>query len=70
MRLTRIAAVVSTLSVCAPAFAQGWIEYRDQAELFGVSLPGQPAIQEISYTSWRGALLPARVYTVEDGPGS
>ena len=68
MRLTRIAAVVSALLASAPAFAQGWIEYRDEAERFGVSLPGQPAILEITYTSARGAMLPARVYTVEDGP--
>ena len=68
MRLIRIAAVVSTLAVSAPAFAQGWIEYRNQAERFGVTLPGQPAIEEITYTSWQGVTLPGRVYTVEDGP--
>ena len=69
MRLIRIAAAVSTLLVSAPAFAQGWIEYRDLAERFQVSLPGQPAIEEITYTSWQGATLPARVYSIEDGPG-
>ena len=68
VRLIRIAAVVSTLAVSAPAFAQGWIEYRNQAERFGVTLPGQPAIEEITYTSWQGVTLPGRVYTVEDGP--
>ena len=69
VRLIGIAAVVSTLSVSAPAFAQGWFEYRDLAERFQVSLPGEPAIERITYTSWQGATLPARVYTVEDGPG-
>ena len=69
MLLTRIAAVVSTLLVSVPAFAQDWFEYRDLAERFQVNLPGQPAIEEITYTSWQGATLPARVYTVEDGPG-
>ena len=68
VRLIRIVAVVSTLAVSAPAFAQGWIEYRNQAERFGVTLPGQPAIEEITYTSWQGVTLPGRVYTVEDGP--
>ncbi len=68
VRLIRIAAVVSTLLVSAPAFAQGWFEYRDLAERFQVNLPGEPAIEEITYTSWQGATLPARVYTVEDGP--
>ncbi len=59
--------VALILLVSAPAVAQDWIEYRDQPERFGVTLPGEPAIQEITYTSWRGATLPARVYTVEDG---
>ena len=67
VHLSRIVMVVSILLVSAPAFAQDWIEYRDQSERFGVTLPGEPAIQEITYTSWRGATLPARVYTVEDG---
>ena len=62
VRLIGIAAVVSTLSVSAPAFAQGWFEYRDLAERFQVSLPGEPAIERITYTSWQGARLPARVY--------
>lgn len=57
----------SVSAVVDPASAQGWIEYVDQTERFGVTLPGQPAIHEITYTSWRGATLPARVYTVEDG---
>lgn len=65
--LARIVVVVCALSAPVPAFAQGWIEYQDQAERFGVSLPGEPTIHEITYTSWRGAVLPARVYSVEDG---
>ena len=59
VHLTRVAAVVSTLLVSAPAFSQGWIEYINH---------DQPSIQEITNTSWRGATLPARVYAVEDGP--
>ena len=69
MHLSRIAAAVLLLSVSAPALAQDSREYVDKAERFGVSLPRQPAIREITYTSWRKATLPARVYTVEDGPG-
>ncbi len=67
--MTGVLALVftSVSAVVDPASAQGWIEYVDQTERFGVTLPGQPAIHEITYTSWRGATLPARVYTVEDG---
>ena len=68
VHLTRIAAVVSILLVSAPAFAQAWIEYINDADRFGVTLPDQPSMQEITYTSWREAILPAHVYTVEDGP--
>ena len=70
MRLIGITAVISILSASVPTFAQGWFEYRDLVERFQVSLPGKPAIEEITYTSWQGVTLPARVYTVEDGPAS
>jgi hypothetical protein len=55
----------------APAVAQqNWIEFVDKAERFGVNLPGTPQVHETPYTSWRGAMLTARVYTVKDGPRS
>ena len=54
----------------APAFAAEWIEFVDKTERFGVNLPGTPAVRDITYTSWRGAELPAKVYTVKDGPRS
>jgi hypothetical protein len=47
--------------------AQDWIEYKDPVDRFGVSMPRQPKIEEISYTSWRGHKLPARVHSVQDG---
>lgn len=48
-------------------FAQDWIEYKDPVDRFGVSMPHQPTIEEISYTSWRGHTMPARVHSVQDG---
>lgn len=68
VRLTRIAAVASILLVPVPGFAQGWIEYVNEVDRFGVTLPGQPSSQEITTTSAQGVTLPARVYTVENGP--
>ena len=68
MHVSRIAAVVSTLLVPASALAQGWIEYISETDRFGVTLPGEPVISEITTTSAQGVTLPARVYTVEDGP--
>jgi hypothetical protein len=49
------------------AFAQNWIEYKDGVDRFGVSMPHQPNVEEISYTSWRGRTLPARIHSVQDG---
>lgn len=61
--------VVTLLSVplAGSAFAQDWIEYRDRVDRFGVSMPGQPKVEEITYTSWRGQKLPARVHSAQDG---
>ncbi len=47
--------------------AQDWIEYRDRADRFGVDMPRRPAIQEVTYTSWRGHKVPARIHAVQDG---
>ena len=62
------AGAILASAVSAPAFAQGWIEYVNEVDRFGVTLPGQPASQEITTTSAQGVTLPGRVYTVEDGP--
>ena len=61
------AAVVSIGFLSVPAFAQDWIDYVNRAERFSVNFPRQPAVQEITYTSQRGRMLPARVYIVQDG---
>jgi len=47
--------------------AQDWIEYVDRTDRFGVDMPARPTIREITYTSWRGRMLPARVHSVQDG---
>lgn len=47
-----------------------WVEYEDRSEFFFVNFPGQPVITTTTYQPQRGAPLPARVYTVLDGPRS
>lgn len=68
----RFASLVAALSVCSAltlsAQAPDWIEYEDRAERFLVNLPGQPTIRETTYPPQRGAPMPARIYTVQDGP--
>jgi hypothetical protein len=66
MRLIQIAAAVSLLTA-SPVLAQDWIEFRSQDDRFGVTLPAAPTVRAISYKSWRGATLPARVYSVDRG---
>jgi len=63
---------VCALIACsvAPAVAAEWTEFVDKAERFGVNLPGKPDVRDIMFTSWRGAVVPAKVYTVKDGPRS
>jgi hypothetical protein len=67
MSLACMATVAAILASAAPARAADWIEFSDRAQQFGVSLPGQPSVEEITTTSWRGVTVPARVYTVVDG---
>jgi hypothetical protein len=62
--------VAWVMSSLAPAFAAEWTEFIDKSERFGVNLPGKPEVRDIQYVSWRGATVPARVYTVKDGSRS
>ncbi len=58
---------VILLFLSTPASAQGWIEFIDKTQFFGVNLPGQPEVRDITYATWRGATLPAKVYSVKEG---
>jgi len=55
------------LSLSGPSFAQGWFEYVDQTDRFGVNFPGEPEVQEFSYNSEFNAVFPARSYSVQVG---
>ncbi len=62
--------VAGVMCSLTPTFAADWTEFVDKTEHFGVNLPGKPTIREITYKTWRGATVPARVYTAKDGPRS
>jgi hypothetical protein len=66
----KVAAIAIALIACsqAPAFAVEWTEFVDQSERFGVNFPGKPQVTQITYRTWREADVPAKVYTVKDGP--
>ena len=66
--LGRIAAVAAAaLLLPAVAVAQ-WMEFEDRGEFFSVNFPADPVITSATYQPQRGRPLPARVYTVKEGP--
>lgn len=55
--------------VTAPAFAQDWIEYQNAQDGFKINFPGQPAITDTTWVTGQGYVLPARVYSGQQGSG-
>ena len=69
MRLAAAAALV--VLVCPPAsFAQEWRQFVSRQDLFAVNVPSEPDVRNIVWDSEHGAPLPARVYTVTQGPST
>jgi len=66
-RILRLIILGMLASISAPGFAQGWIEYADQAHLFSINFPGEPQVRDFDYASEYGATYPGRVYSVEQG---
>ncbi|MEE8438706.1 MAG: hypothetical protein V3S07_03900 [Micropepsaceae bacterium] len=58
MRILRLALTVMFSLFAFSASAQGWIEFVDEEELFGVNLPHLPSVENIRYLSEYGADLP------------
>lgn len=52
------------------SFAQGWTEFSDFEQGFGVNFPGEPTVQDTVWESQYGAALPARVYSADNARGS
>ena len=66
MRVIPVIAVVLSLFVSCPSFAQGWINYSNQEDFFTVNFPGEPEVADISYDTEYFITLPGRVYSHED----
>ena len=47
--------------------AQEYVEFKSQQDRFSIVFPAQPKIAETSYTSEFKSMLPARVYSVDQG---
>jgi hypothetical protein len=67
MRLIRLVAAAFVLFLSSLSFAQEWIEYVSQEDLFTVNFPDKPAVRAITYETEYGVTLPGRVYSSELG---
>ena len=67
MGLLRLTLVTCILLISGPAFAQSWIEYTSRQDLFSINFPGEPTVEDTTYTSQYEAEYPARVYTRHNG---
>ncbi len=68
MRLISLLCAAAILSPSAPAAGAEWLEFASTADRFTLNFPGPPRVDDTTYTSEFGAVLPARVYRAENGP--
>lgn len=72
MRFASLVAALSLLSAFPPVTLSAqtveWVEYEDRAQYFSINFPGQPTVRDTTYPPQRGDPMPARVYTVDEGP--
>lgn len=67
MRFAMCALIAAWTLHAFPASAQDWIEYVNEEEMFGINLPGEPMVEDITYISEYRAELPGKVFTASDG---
>jgi hypothetical protein len=52
------------------ALAQGWAEYVNQEERFGINFPGEPELSSGTFQLPSGVSYPTNIYRAEDSAGS
>lgn len=67
MRLIPLVAATLVLFLSTPSFAQEWIEYVSQEDLFTVNFPDKPTVRAINYETEYSVTLPGRVHSSELG---
>ena len=67
MRLISLASAAFVLLVSGPSFAQEWIDYVSEADLFTVNFPSEPVVRDTTYSTEYGITLPGRVYSIDAG---
>jgi len=68
VRLRLAIAAIVLLGMAAPSFAQQWIEFSSMEDRFSANFPGQPTVTPTTYKSEYGADLPAKIFSVTQGP--
>jgi len=69
MTLDSRTTAILALLLSGPVFAQGvsWTRFVSEQDLFAVSFPGEPRVEEIVYPTEYRIELPGRVYSYDDG---
>ena len=67
MHYFRLFVAAAILLSAGPALAQAWIDFRSSVDDFRIHTPGEFEIEEITYPSEYGIVLPARVYSHQRG---
>jgi hypothetical protein len=71
MRFMQVFFAGTVLCCAVPSWAQGeWITYTSMEDNFRVHVPGEFRIEETTWDSEYGAVMPARTYLYEHGDGS
>jgi hypothetical protein len=52
------------------AFAQGWIDYVNVEERFGINFPGEPTESSATHQTTSGVNFPAKIFTARDAAGT
>ena len=56
--------------LASAARAQDWIEYQNNEDGFKVNFPAEPKITDIPWVTEQGYIIPARIYSGEQGSGN
>ena len=69
MRLMPLVSSALVLAMSGTSSAQEWNEFVSPDDHFTITFPGQPKVEETTWTSQYSAILPARVYRGTQGSG-
>lgn len=69
IKISKLMPLVLGLVFPVATYAQGWIKYVNEGDQFIVNFPAEPELLEVDYTTESGAIIPSRLYSVENDNG-